>query len=426
MRKFNKDNYLRKLKIKRFFRNNSRYFYIALTCLLCCFLGIYFAYSKFFVSEEQEIIRTTVGDFRSGDVILTTYVNGVKSDKIPEKGTGYVHLNTSCDNEAVSSWSNTDWKLSIFNVLKKTKCNVYFGTGSVTDFDYSGKEEIFVAPVTGLYRIEAWGGSGGNSIANGVYQETGGTGGYSIGEIFLLKDTTIYVNVGGRGGDGVLNQNDIYGGYNGGGLSHWDKRDDEASGSGGGATHIATVSGLLSTLENNKDSILIVAGAGGGGGGTTHIAKVSGLLSDLENSKDDIIIVAAGGGGGSWINIGGSGGGLTGGDGIQSNLGATQTSGYKFGLGGDGADNTGSPGGGGGSGYYGGYGGTNDAAGGGGGSGYIGNSLLKDKSMYCYNCTESSVESTKTVTTTCKEAMPTENCAKKGDGYAKITFIGEN
>lgn len=37
-------------------------------------------------------------------------------------------------------------------------------------------------------------------------------------------------------------------------------------GSGGGATHIATRSGLLYTLENYKSDVLIVAGGGGGSG----------------------------------------------------------------------------------------------------------------------------------------------------------------
>ena len=77
---------------------------------------------------------------------------------------------------------------------------------------------------------------------------------------------------------------------------------------------------------------------------------------------------------------------------------------------------------GGGAGFYGGAGayGINGA----GGSGYIGNTLLTDKTMYCYNCTESNEESTKTVSTTCAEETPTENCAKKGNGYARITYIG--
>ena len=85
---------------------------------------------------------------------------------------------------------------------------------------------------------------------------------------------------------------------------------------------------------------------------------------------------------------------------------------------------------GGGGGYYGGY--TlmsNDISSGyawstsGGGSGYIGNSLLTNKVMYCYNCEESSEESTKTISTTCNEETPTSYCAKKGNGYARITLV---
>ena len=59
-------------------------------------------------------------------------------------------------------------------------------------------------------------------------------------------------------------------------------------------------------------------------------------------------------------------------------------------------------------------------------SGYIGNSLLTNKAMYCYNCTPSSVESTKTISTTCTSATPTPNCAKQGNGYAKITLVSIN
>ena len=82
--------------------------------------------------------------------------------------------------------------------------------------------------------------------------------------------------------------------------------------------------------------------------------------------------------------------------------------------------------GGGGGGFYGGYTGIatniNSSLDGGGGSGYIGNSLLTDKFMYCYNCDISDVESTKTYTTTCAEETPTEKCAKLGNGFARISF----
>ena len=104
-------------------------------------------------------------------------------------------------------------------------------------------------------------------------------------------------------------------------------------------------------------------------------------------------------------------------------MGGNQLTGYKFGLGSDGIDDIGGPGGGGGGGYFGGNGGNSNGVSGAGGSGYIGNHLLKSKVMYCYNCEESSEESTKTISTTCSEETPTSYCAKKGNGYARITLV---
>ena len=140
MRKFNKDKYLRKLKIKRFFRNNSRYFYIALLCLLCVFLGIYFTYSKFFVSEEQEIIRTTVGDFSRNDVKLIIYVDGKKADEAPQRNTGYSLENVTCTNgEAI--WSDSLWQLTVNNITERTKCSLYFVESHKIEFAYTGNEQ---------------------------------------------------------------------------------------------------------------------------------------------------------------------------------------------------------------------------------------------------------------------------------------------
>ena len=266
---------------------------------------------------------------------------------------------------------------------------------TVFNFDYTGAEQTFIASVSGTYRLETWGAQGGNSIADGSNYETGGKGGYSSGYIKLNTNGTLYINVGGKGENGILNKNDISCGYNGGGISHWDKHDDEASGGGGGATHMASTSGILNNLENKKDSILIVSGGGGGG---------------------------------SWIYSAGHGGGITGSSSLNpeyntSSMGGNQLTGYKFGLGSDGIDDIRGPGGGGGGGYFGGNGGNSDGVSGAGGSGYIGNSLLKDKVMYCYNCEESNEESTKTISTTCNEETPTSYCAKKGNGYARITIV---
>ena len=126
MKKFDKDKYLKKLKLKRKWRSYSRYVYIAVPCVLFCLLCLYFAYSKFFVSEEQAVIRTTVGDFIYGDVVISAYIDGEYSSTIPGKNDGYVVDKVSCDNGAVGEWNNNDWGLLTTNLTKRTKCNVYF------------------------------------------------------------------------------------------------------------------------------------------------------------------------------------------------------------------------------------------------------------------------------------------------------------
>lgn len=77
---------------------------------------------------------------------------------------------------------------------------------------------------------------------------------------------------------------------------------------------------------------------------------------------------------------------------------------------------------GGGGGFYG--GGSGLVGPGGGGSGYIGNSLLINKAMYCFNCEESSNVNTKTSIAQCTGEDAHEKCTKKGDGYARISYIG--
>ena len=129
MAKFNREKVLRQLEFKRKWRSYSRYVYIAVPCVLCCLLCLYFAYSKFFVSEEQAVIKTTVGDFINGDVVIGAYIDGEYSSTIPGKNDGYVVDKVSCDNGAVGEWNNDDWGLLTTNLSKRTKCNVYFKKG---------------------------------------------------------------------------------------------------------------------------------------------------------------------------------------------------------------------------------------------------------------------------------------------------------
>ena len=332
---------------------------------------------------------------------IASYFDGEYQTEIPGKNDGYIVDKIVCDNGASATWDNEEWGINIRNATKKIKCSIYFKFQFEQNFDYTGTEQALTIPKTGTYKLETWGAQGGNG-ADG--HTIGGYGGYSVGTIDLKENATIYINVGGqRLFNTKSSENlDSYGGYNGGGNSSNYYKNKYVSG-GGGATHIAYVSGLLNTLEKELEKVFIVSGGGGG------------TASEGEASN------------------GGAGGGYKGNSGTTfrtddwckshanqcfPGIGGSQKSqkDNDFGNGlfsGDGA--------GGGGGYYGGNGGS--AVSGGGGSGYIGNSLLTNKVMYCYNCEESSEESTKTISTTCAKETPNENCAKKGNGYARITFI---
>ena len=281
----------------------------------------------------------------------------------------------------------------------------------VWDFPYEGKQHVFDVPLSGVYILEVWGAQGGSATISGT--NTGGYGGYSIGTTTLTKGEKLYINVGGQGAgnNGSSNVN-IAGGYNGGGYG---RQNGCRVGGGGGATHIAKVSGVLSSLSSYKDT-----------GGT--------------NLSNEILIVSGGGAGAYRYNSGGdarnrngiSGGGIQGYSthtGGNSGYQGTQTGGFGFGTGGflSSSVGTGDNKSGGGGGWYGGTPMWDGHAG--GGSGYIASPNLKSvssvtKHMTCYSCTTSDAESTKTNTTTNVSGDPVSDYAKSGHGYARITILG--
>ena len=147
MKKFNREKALRKIEFQRKWRRYSRYVYIAIPCVLCGILGLYLAYSKFFVTQENDVVQTKVGDFVYGDVIINNYVNGQYTVEAPARSTGYKVDKIVCDNGAVGEWSGKDWGPIISNVTKRSKCNIYFvdivdkvNIGNVAvPLDYYGK-----------------------------------------------------------------------------------------------------------------------------------------------------------------------------------------------------------------------------------------------------------------------------------------------
>ena len=226
---------------------------------------------------------------------------------------------------------------------------------ATTGYTFKGKEfncindvATYIPPKRGSYKLEVYGAQGGNATSGGR-TAVGGYGGYAVGNYFMGNIENLYICVGGKGGNTVSTIGAV--GYNGGnGGSMWS---NVRWGASGGTTHIAKSQnlGTLKNYVNNKNNVLIVAGAGGGAGCD-----------------------------GSNVNAGGSGGGVNGsnGRGALPGTGGSQTGGgygrpdpnssLRFGSFGYGGPLSA----GGGAGWYGGGGANYNASSGGGGSGYIG------------------------------------------------------
>lgn len=183
---------------------------------------------------------------------------------------------------------------------------------------------------------------------------------------------------------------------------------------------IYTATGLRSTFYLDFGNAEPLPTYTSNGGGATHIAKITGQLKDLSSNLSDILMVSGGGGGGLLVGetdySGKEAGGISG----SGDNSADQTTGNAFGRGESGTNVSG-----GGSGLYGGYKGTSSKSGG-AGSGYIGNSLVSNKKMVGYNVPTSSVESTRTESVNDVSASAVSGKPKSGNGFAKIKFLRDS
>ena len=390
----------------------KKYIISSLIITIIVFISIFISIPK----KDNKILSKLV----KNDTLAFT-VDGKSVNEMPTKGSGYIASTIKCNKGSNFIWDNDNWEIEITDMKDKDKCVINFTKDtsnsnvvtivkgeSVTNsrqykdtitYNYNGTDgtdgsvQTFTAPVTGNYDLQVWGASGGNSSSGYL----GGNGGYSKGTISLNKDDVLYIYVGGKGLNGVSGNTSQVGGYNGGGKS--------------------------------SGSSSISYGIGGSGGGATHIAKVDGLLSTLSASTSNILLVAGAGGGAADYRgyIGGAGGGTTGTTGIGYNASRQATAGSQttggapgynattemtgsFGKGGDAysVSSRHTFSGGGGAGFYGGGGGsgrsgTNSSysrytSGGGGGSGYIDTSLSNASTLDGTQSTIPTVDGTGTET----------------------------
>ena len=129
--------------------------------------------------------------------------------------------------------------------------------------EYTGGIQTFTAPATGEYELQVWGAQGGF-----FYENPGGKGGYATCLTNLTEGETIYIYVGGKGGDGLTDSGGS-GGWNGGGHGGIGVEGFIGSAGGGGATHISKVNNQIIGNGCNflgGTNYIIVAGGGGGAG----------------------------------------------------------------------------------------------------------------------------------------------------------------
>ena len=116
-----------------------KYSTIILLFLVVTISIIYFTYSKFSTSNEMTMYETTVEPFIKNDYFIASYIDGEWSNEIPGKNDGYIIDKVVCDNGAVGTWDYNNWEIRISNATKKTKCSLFFVTGSLIDVElYQG------------------------------------------------------------------------------------------------------------------------------------------------------------------------------------------------------------------------------------------------------------------------------------------------
>lgn len=143
MKPFDRDKYLRNLELQKLYHQYKKYAYIGIPCIVCIILGLHFTYSKFTTTSEDEVIRTTVGNFIFGDVVIGAYIDGEYSKEIPSKNDGYIVSKIVCDNNADGEWNYDNWSLVTKNLTTRSKCNIYFEKNRVNEIisklDTTGK-----------------------------------------------------------------------------------------------------------------------------------------------------------------------------------------------------------------------------------------------------------------------------------------------
>ena len=141
------------MKLERFKeKNNKKRFIVIFT--VCCILllaGV-LLYNSFAVFTEEKEFNVINGRYQDpGDIYFAYYVDGVITRDLPKQNTGYIfdEEQSNCTNGVVPTFDNSSWTFeanySNYNATDytRTKCNLYFKTGTKTVSTALGDLEVY-------------------------------------------------------------------------------------------------------------------------------------------------------------------------------------------------------------------------------------------------------------------------------------------
>ena len=141
------------MKLEKFKEKNPKKKIIVIFTVCCILLlaGV-FLYTSFAVFTEEKEFNVINGTYQDpGDIYFAYYVDGEITRDLPKQNTGYIfdEESSNCTNGVIPTFDNSTWKFTAdysgYNATDymRTKCNLYFKTGTKTVSTVLGNLEVY-------------------------------------------------------------------------------------------------------------------------------------------------------------------------------------------------------------------------------------------------------------------------------------------
>ena len=141
------------MKLEKFKEKNNKRKLVTIFTVCCVLLlaGVFFytTYAVFTEDKEFNVINGTYQD--PGDIYFAYYVDGQITRELPKQNTGYIfdEEQSNCTNGVLPTFDNSNWKFTAdysgYNATDytRTKCNLYFKTGTKTVSTALGEIDVY-------------------------------------------------------------------------------------------------------------------------------------------------------------------------------------------------------------------------------------------------------------------------------------------